>query len=304
MKQVFRQSTESTLRFSPTEGPPEANPTLEIVGPGGDEIVAAGVGATLPTVQTTLNDADAAEGDTDVTVTAATNIARKGRYWVDDPGAGPLEQVIVRKVATLVVHLVEGLKFDHDTGVGFIGSEITYTLTTTHTATIDENYRVIWSYRVDGVDYTAEQLFDVVKRPFVMPIVYSDLVAEIPEGVRLGASEDLDLEGTIAAAERMIRRDFHRDGRRLDLLRDPDQLVDLCIMAVMVKLYGRVPHDPEWRLAKKETQAEYNAEFISLKAGGLSWVDEDEDDEIDGGDSVTGIGEEENAPTPRYFLQG
>jgi hypothetical protein len=304
VKQVFRQSTISTLRFSPTEGPPETAATLQVIAPDNEDVVAAGTAATLPTVATTLNDATADAFDTDVTLTAVTNVVRKGRYWVDSPATGPLEQVIVRRVAGSVAYLVEGLKFDHVTGVAFKGSEITYSLSAANLATVDENYRVIWSYTVDGVSYTAEQLFDVVKRPFKLPLSYTDLIAEIPEGVRLGPSEDLDLEMTMAAAERMIRRDFHRDDRRLDLLRDPDQLTDLAIMAVKLKLYQRVPEDPEWRKAADQVRKEYKAEYEALKSGGLSWVDEDEDDGIDGGNENTGLGEEQHVRTPAYLLLG
>lgn len=57
--------------------------------------------------------------------------------------------------------------------------EISYALTTTHTATNDLNYKAVWSYTVGGVVYYQNQLFDVVKSVLGIPIIDDDLFTEL-----------------------------------------------------------------------------------------------------------------------------
>lgn len=48
------------------------------------------------------------------------------------------------------------------TAINATTGELTYTLTTTHTATLDVNYVAEWSYTVSGASYKETTLFDVV----------------------------------------------------------------------------------------------------------------------------------------------
>lgn len=57
--------------------------------------------------------------------------------------------------------------------------EMTYSLTTTHTATHDLNYKAVWQYVVSGNTYYETQLFDVVKSILSIPITDDDLYAEL-----------------------------------------------------------------------------------------------------------------------------
>lgn len=56
---------------------------------------------------------------------------------------------------------------------------MTYSLTTTHTADHDLNYKAVWKYTVSSVDYYETQLFDVVKSILSIPIVDNDLFVEL-----------------------------------------------------------------------------------------------------------------------------
>ena len=58
--------------------------------------------------------------------------------------------------------------------------EMTYSLTTTHTAAKGLNYKATWQYVVDGVTYYENQLFDVVLSILSIPITDDDLFAELP----------------------------------------------------------------------------------------------------------------------------
>lgn len=58
--------------------------------------------------------------------------------------------------------------------------EMTYILTTTHTATKDLNYKAVWAYVVSGTTYYETQLFDVVRSVLSIPITDDDLYRELP----------------------------------------------------------------------------------------------------------------------------
>lgn len=57
--------------------------------------------------------------------------------------------------------------------------EMTYSLTTTHTATENLNYKASWDYVISAVHYYQDQLFDVVKSILAIPITDEDLYNEL-----------------------------------------------------------------------------------------------------------------------------
>lgn len=57
--------------------------------------------------------------------------------------------------------------------------EMTYSLTTTHTAMIGTNYKAKWAYTVSGTVYYEETLFDVVLSRLSIPITDDDLFDEL-----------------------------------------------------------------------------------------------------------------------------
>lgn len=57
--------------------------------------------------------------------------------------------------------------------------EMTYTLTTTHTALTGLNYKAVWAYTISGTTYYETQLFDIVKSMLSIPIIDEDLFREL-----------------------------------------------------------------------------------------------------------------------------
>lgn len=57
--------------------------------------------------------------------------------------------------------------------------ELTYSLTTTHTAQIGINFKAKWAYVVSGTTYYEEQLFDVVLSKLSIPITDEDIFNEL-----------------------------------------------------------------------------------------------------------------------------
>jgi hypothetical protein len=56
---------------------------------------------------------------------------------------------------------------------------MTYSLTATHTADNDVNYKAVWTYVVSGTTYYQTQLFDVVLSALSIPITDDDLYNEL-----------------------------------------------------------------------------------------------------------------------------
>jgi len=73
--------------------------------------------------------------------------------------------------------------------------EMTYALTTTHTADKNLNYKAEWAYIVSGVTYYETQLFDVVMSILSIPITDDDLYNEL-DSLRRAAKQD---KGTATA---------------------------------------------------------------------------------------------------------
>lgn len=58
--------------------------------------------------------------------------------------------------------------------------EMTYSLTSTHTADLGLNFKAIWEFVVSGTTYYETQLFDVVNSILSIPINDDDIFAELP----------------------------------------------------------------------------------------------------------------------------
>lgn len=92
---------------------------------------------------------------------------------------------------TIVLKNPSGQEIQASTAVT-VGSdgELTYSLTTTHTATLDLNYIAEWTYVIDGVTYYETQLFDVVRSILSIPITDEDLYNELESLRESSAQED------------------------------------------------------------------------------------------------------------------
>jgi len=65
------------------------------------------------------------------------------------------------------------------TAIDATTGEMSYSLTATHTATADLNYKAVWEYVSDTVTYYETQLFDVVKSILAIPITDDDIYDEL-----------------------------------------------------------------------------------------------------------------------------
>lgn len=277
MKQRFRQSTAATLRASPQEGPPITSATVEIFEPGGGTLQAS-TAAVIPTVATAINNASGySVGTKTLILDDTTGIAADGLYWVGTVGTDSVHQVNVRTIDSATqVQLAEGLSNPVDDDEEFLGSELTYTLTTTHTATLDSNYRVVWTYTVGTQTYIATQLFDVVAQPFALALGPAMLRRYLPDAVRRQAP-GLSLQELIRESEAKIIRELRRRDIKPDRVRDMDQFTYLGVLGAREIWQNRqLAVDPDILPSLEKTEEQWNMEFSRIMAAGLSWYDADE----------------------------
>lgn len=294
MKQRFREDTTGTLRASPQEGPPITAATIELFKPDGSVLQASDT-ATLPTVSTSTG-AAAGEpvGEKSINVSSTTGIVPGGKYWLGTVGEDSLQQVVATKVVSpTVFEIAEGLTHRLEEGDSVLGSELTYTLTTTHTADRDENYRAVWTYTVGTQTYTASQLFDVVAWVFALALGPTMLRRHIPDSVRRQAP-GVTLQDAVLESEAKIMRELRRNQFRPDRVRDMDQFTWLGVLGVKEQYQERQSMiDPDILPTLEDTRSQWRMEFDRIMASGLSWYDQDEDLSVDStGDSLSEIGEE------------
>lgn len=95
-----------------------------------------------------------------------------------------LNRAIVPSSATITLYKQDGTTALQATvavtAISATTGEMTYSLTTTHTANLGLNYKAVWAYVVSGVTYYETQLFDVVRSILSIPITDDDLYAELP----------------------------------------------------------------------------------------------------------------------------
>ena len=114
------------------------------------------------------------------------------------------------------------LQAQADATVNATTGEMTYSLTTTHTADHDLNYKAEWEYVVDAVTYYQQQLFDVVKSILAIPITDDDIYQEL-ESLR---KTNLQAQGTASSATSSTLLDTAKR-------KEPDDYWKGCIIEIL-----------------------------------------------------------------------
>lgn len=89
----------------------------------------------------------------------------------------------VPTTATITLYKNDGssvIQAESSATIDATSGEMTYTVTTTHAATVGLNYKAVWKYVIDGNTYYETQLFDVVKSILSIPLTDEDLFNELP----------------------------------------------------------------------------------------------------------------------------
>ena len=100
--------------------------------------------------------------------------------------------------------------------------EMTYALTTTHTADLGLNFKAVWQYVVSGNTYYETQLFDVVRSILSIPITDDDLYAEIPSlrkaNVQAGGTATAGATGSLTDTARRKEADDYWKGGQIEIM--------------------------------------------------------------------------------------
>ncbi len=126
---------------------------------------------------------------------------------------------VVPTSATIILYNPDGATLQVSVAVTAIDAttgEMTYSLTATHTAQEDLNYKAVWAYVVSGFTYYQTQLFDVVKSILSIPITDDDLYNEL-EGLRkanyqASATATAGAAGTLTDTKRREEDNFWKGG--------------------------------------------------------------------------------------------
>ena len=104
----------------------------------------------------------------DIADTIRITIYDSNRAYIPSSGT-----ITLYKPGGSVLQAATAVTVDATTG------EMTYSLTSTHTDIADLNYKAVWAYVINGTTYYQTQLFDVVKSILSIPIIDTDLYAEL-----------------------------------------------------------------------------------------------------------------------------
>lgn len=100
--------------------------------------------------------------------------------------------------------------------------ELTYALTTTHTAIAGINYKAKWAYVVSGTTYYQEQLFDVVLSKLAIPITDDDLFNELDSlrdvNIQATGTATAGAAGTLTDTNNRKESDDYWTGGRIEIL--------------------------------------------------------------------------------------
>ncbi len=107
---------------------------------------------------------------------------------------------LIPDLAYVTLYNIDGnsvLQAEASASIESTTGEVTYPLTTTHTASLGLNYKAVWRYVINSITYYETQLFDVVRNILSIPITDEDLYRELPSLRK----STVQVSGTATAAD-------------------------------------------------------------------------------------------------------
>lgn len=280
MQRQFTKGLAARLTFYPPEGLiDDGDATVEVLSAAGAVIIEeeAVEQATAAATTTALGQ----RGDVDLVVSDTTGITRGMRLLLISPSGKRCEVVVDGITAGVgaagTVHLQWGLVQDAPTGSILRDWSLALALTSTDTATVRRNARVRWTYEVDGQAVRWEETFDVVPRPFALPLTEADLRAEAPDWgdfSGLASRWQQTLDAALDDVDKLLRR----NGVYPDRILDRTTLKGAVINAFLARLY-LITSSPR----AADFTAALNADIASL-SGATNGYDLDDDGNVSSGE--------------------
>lgn len=154
-------------------------PTVTVCGPDGTAYVSA-ANATADTVSTTIS-AGAAIGASSVTVASATGITPGRTYLLGTAASELTEHVRVRAVASTTVYLYGPTLYAHASGVGFVGTRLSYAVTSAQATTLFARGWAVWTYTVSSASKTAHTAVECVLKTVRRMASVADWQLRVPQ---------------------------------------------------------------------------------------------------------------------------
>lgn len=145
--------------------------------------------------------------------------------------------------------------------------EMTYELTTAHTATCDLNYKAVWEYVTGGATYYENQLFDVVKSVLSIPIIDDDLYNELDslrKANRQSTGTATSGSSSTLADTKRKEEDNYWKGGTIDILSGTG-VGQMSNVTAFLQSTGSFTVNPEWVTTPDTTSVYRVVKSFSLK---------------------------------------
>lgn len=277
----FVEDTAATLEFYPPEQGVASAATVALYR-AGNTVLQAAASATIDTVSTTIG-AAVARGARSITVASATGIVAGRRYLVQEGGRRWV--CIVNEISGTTIYPEQRAPFALTTSATFKGYRLSYSLTTTHTADRDDNYRAHWSYTIGGTSYVYDQIFDIVSAypTDVYETTLDDVLDSYPWISQHLQDHNLDGHRTLDTVWRNgVVLLLQSKRMRVERVRDLRALVPLHVALVNKHLIENLAMiDPGYieRLATAREIVEGVSQYVSAD---VAWYDANDDLVVDG----------------------
>lgn len=172
-----------------------------------------------------------------------------------------------------------------EAGVG----TLTYSLAAASTADLWENATITIAYVISTVTYTAMFFFDVVLTALKANVIDADLKRYFPQIVSDIWAEEVNYDGQIQEAFRLVKRLIKDRGRRPAMLIDGSQVRELVIIKTFEIIFfnfSKTPDDIWWRRYEQYKEV-FQQRFDAL----VIKYDEDESGTIDDSEAGGSLGQ-------------
>lgn len=245
----------------------DAGPTVEVLDAYGGSRIAAGTAATLDAVNTTTAGAIAAGSTASFSLASGANVTVGDEYLVGPNAAGRREFVRCAGIDGTTFTPQYPPLFSYASGVGFVGTYLSYTIAGASVPNPSRNWRAIFSWNLSTVAQPPGIVaFDVVRHYCAhQPATINDVRAYDPRATdRVAAS--FDWERAFAQALNDVIRDLNASDSARGHVTDDDwrELVALRVLAYQVAPTlgpGLEKYAAEWRERYSERYETYKAQF-------------------------------------------
>ena len=276
MRQLIENQS-ATLELYPSKRASSA--TVQVVEPGGDDLVSAGTAASVDAVSTTV--ATVASNQA-FTLASASSVVVGRKYEITSATQGSCV-VEVSSISGTSIELTEPAAVDIAVSDEFRGLRITYALSSSLTGDRGQHYRADWTVTpADGGDVQAYREIFSIGRMALRPACSKEAVIRLlsfqyPSSVSRYSSQEL--ENIAERASAIVQRLIEKTGRATELIGDASAFRDSGIHALKLCLSddGLTPGNAMDLVSFQESTRDQLLSSVHDALNALQWYDKDDD---------------------------